>query len=274
MSLRLCSDLECDTEAFARGMCNKHYKRWRKSGGRTRAPVVHGEYNSVEYCLWRNMVRVGVCPTWKEFPAFLADMDRRPIGYRFLLRRDTSVPFSVDNCYWSRTRKHSPVARIRMSEAKRSRIEVDGEVRFMCAGPCGMHLPKSEFYSLFGNINGIRTMCKMCHAGEVERTTDPEKKREARTRCEARRRARVGGQVIPLHHEQFMLRRWGKRCLRCGARRNLSWDHLKPLALLGPHSLRNLQRLCVPCNSSKGVREVDYRSEEQVKWAESVEMAA
>lgn len=41
-------------------------------------------------------------------------------------------------------------------------------------------------------------------------------------------------------------------CRKCGARRPLAVDHIKPLCLGGEHHERNMQTLCVPCNRSKG----------------------
>lgn len=41
-------------------------------------------------------------------------------------------------------------------------------------------------------------------------------------------------------------------CLHCGARRNLSVDHVIPLARGGAHHERNMQTLCGICNRKKG----------------------
>jgi hypothetical protein len=43
-------------------------------------------------------------------------------------------------------------------------------------------------------------------------------------------------------------------CQHCGARRNLSIDHIVPEALGGLTVIENLQTLCGPCNSAKGTR--------------------
>lgn len=43
-------------------------------------------------------------------------------------------------------------------------------------------------------------------------------------------------------------------CLRCGARRKLSIDHIVPRSLGGGTTRDNLQTLCKPCNSRKGAR--------------------
>jgi|GEM_PF-5757048 len=51
----------------------------------------------------------------------------------------------------------------------------------------------------------------------------------------------------------------GCKCLNCGATDNIALDHVKPIAKGGENKIDNLQPLCKSCNSSKGIKEVDYR---------------
>jgi len=44
----------------------------------------------------------------------------------------------------------------------------------------------------------------------------------------------------------------GGRCVECGSRFELQYDHVIPLALGGASTLANLQILCAPCNVRKG----------------------
>lgn len=44
------------------------------------------------------------------------------------------------------------------------------------------------------------------------------------------------------------------RCVRCGTWKHLTCDHIIPESKGGPTTLENLQTLCQPCNSSKGIR--------------------
>jgi 5-methylcytosine-specific restriction endonuclease McrA len=48
------------------------------------------------------------------------------------------------------------------------------------------------------------------------------------------------------------LARDGGRCVQCGSRFELQYDHVIPLALGGASTVDNLQILCAPCNGRKG----------------------
>lgn len=49
------------------------------------------------------------------------------------------------------------------------------------------------------------------------------------------------------------------RCLCCGKEEKLTADHVVPLSRGGDNTISNIQPLCQPCNSSKGVQTIDYR---------------
>lgn len=58
-----------------------------------------------------------------------------------------------------------------------------------------------------------------------------------------------------------VMARDGYRCLCCGSKKRLSKDHIQPIASGGSNDISNLQTLCIPCNSRKGNRTIDYRVE-------------
>jgi hypothetical protein len=57
---------------------------------------------------------------------------------------------------------------------------------------------------------------------------------------------------IPEAVRSEVWRRDGGKCVQCGSKENLQFDHIIPVALGGATSVANLQLLCEPCNRSKG----------------------
>jgi hypothetical protein len=58
--------------------------------------------------------------------------------------------------------------------------------------------------------------------------------------------------AIPREVKRAVFARDGGRCVECGARSELQYDHVIPLALGGASTPENLQILCAPCNGQKG----------------------
>jgi hypothetical protein len=58
---------------------------------------------------------------------------------------------------------------------------------------------------------------------------------------------------------KLIFERDGNSCLNCGSGSKLSLDHIVPINKGGLNRLYNLQTLCMPCNSSKGTKIIDYR---------------
>ena len=55
------------------------------------------------------------------------------------------------------------------------------------------------------------------------------------------------------------------QCVLCGSKRNLNYDHIKPVALGGGSVLNNLRVLCFNCNQRQaikmfGIRQLDFYS--------------
>ena len=60
-----------------------------------------------------------------------------------------------------------------------------------------------------------------------------------------------------------LLAKYGKACLKCGSKKDITKDHVIPLIDGGRHHVSNLQPLCRSCNSSKGRNTIDYRPDHQ-----------
>lgn len=75
-------------------------------------------------------------------------------------------------------------------------------------------------------------------------------KQERSKACSYTAKLRIKELVYKLH---------GKSCLCCGTDKNLSLDHIIPIHKGGKNEIDNLQPLCKPCNSKKGINTTDYR---------------
>lgn len=172
---------------------------------------------------------------------------------------------------------HTPATKARISAAKkgvplfkkrRPSIVVDGAQRWRCC-TCRSFKLHEEFYTNKRTLLGITAQCRTCHTRTGVSSRCPSTYRRNKRLSEATRRARKAsafGVVSKLEMDEIE-RMYGSACLKCGATGELQWDHVKPLAKGGAHSIGNLQRLCRKCNERKQAREHDYRSREQKVWA-------
>jgi hypothetical protein len=59
--------------------------------------------------------------------------------------------------------------------------------------------------------------------------------------------------------QDYVYSKYGRKCIKCGATERISLDHVIPIVKGGEDKVENLQPLCKSCNSSKGIKIIDYR---------------
>jgi len=143
----------------------------------------------------------------------------------------------------------------------------DEKGRWRCCS-CWRWKDSVEFYKDKRTPSGLRAQCKACHSATSISSRDTETARRNRRRNEATRRARKAGAKgdVSRLSLQSLEKEYGEVCLKCGAKENLQWDHIEPLACGGAHDIGNLQRLCRKCNERKQARAMDYRDDDQKSW--------
>ena len=62
----------------------------------------------------------------------------------------------------------------------------------------------------------------------------------------------LGRDAIPSALRREVWRRDGGKCVKCGSRENLEYDHIIPISRGGSNTARNIELLCEGCNRSKG----------------------
>ncbi|MGE5619734.1 MAG: HNH endonuclease signature motif containing protein [Sphingomonadaceae bacterium] len=86
-----------------------------------------------------------------------------------------------------------------------------------------------------------------------------------RARCQARRvtRRNLEAQGPGRTEEEWtaLKAKYGNKCLACGSHGRLVPDHVMPLSQGGPHTIANIQPLCLSCNAAKKDRTIDYRQQ-------------
>lgn len=88
---------------------------------------------------------------------------------------------------------------------------------------------------------------------------NPERRRDHVRADKAKRRAKSKDSSFTVAQWTQLCEIYSHRCLCCGKVAPLTADHIQPLSMGGSNSIENIQPLCMPCNSRKYNRTIDYR---------------
>lgn len=91
----------------------------------------------------------------------------------------------------------------------------------------------------------------------AHRKANPE---ASKARVHKRRAAKTkaGGSYTAVQWKA-LCKRYNYRCLCCGKKKKLTPDHVIPIAKGGTSDISNIQPLCMPCNSRKHTKTIDFR---------------
>lgn len=111
----------CTGFIVAKGLCEKHYKRFKRHGDtkQTRAKDWGAREKHPLYKQWSGLNRhhkLNMCPEWEDFWVFVKDVREKPEGDYWFCAIDNKKPYGPDNFYWKSIDKSAE------TESRRKRL--------------------------------------------------------------------------------------------------------------------------------------------------------
>lgn len=267
---RICSEAGCDAPERGLGLCNKHYKRLRKTKGLLRTCAVDG-------CDTLHRIN-GMCARHDRMhrPRGPISETAHPGGIRTCSIEACTLPHSgLGFCkmHYKRFKKHGDAAREVRPPGRPSTPIING---LKICNICLADKPVHAFYARKrAGRAGYSSACKSC---QNERSADYARANVEKSRASALdsyRRAKAEGKPWKIFDSsETRARKWnhregiagahvtaaqidsrfavfGNRCWMCDAEGALTVDHVKPRSKGGPHLAANIRPACRPCNARK-----------------------
>ncbi len=105
---------------------------------------------------------------------------------------------------------------------------------------------------VLNRLRRVRDYAQVKHGGRITAAVTDEALQVLGSAEEAGTEPIPGREGIPTEVRRQVWRRDGGKCVKCGSRRNLEYDHIIPVSMGGSNTARNIELLCESCNRSKG----------------------
>lgn len=171
-----CNVHGCSNITVAKGLCEKHYKRFQRHGHilETRPSDWGCREKHPNYPLWKGLVRDHsakgqLSSEWAaDLWQFVQDIGERPSKEYRLCRKDDTKPFSSENWYWRKVERKTEDAKTYSREYARKYRATDPEFEHKKKLKRYYGITLEQYYEMHDKQGGVCAICKghetsVCH---------------------------------------------------------------------------------------------------------------
>jgi hypothetical protein len=157
-SWNICKIDDCDRSVECKGLCSKHYQRF-KAHGDANVTKCWGQSTHPMYNMWNERLNANLlCNEWKDFGSFLIGVGERPDGDFRMGRKNRKEVFGPDNFYWKEYSKRRE-GETRNQHASRRRYEDLPRYKTYELRK-SFNIEYDEFYKMLESQNFVCKICK------------------------------------------------------------------------------------------------------------------